>query len=104
MISTKFNSTELHIGDTVRVHTTVVEGNKQRIQIFEGIIISMHGRGENKMITVRRIGSGGVGVERIWPLNSTSIVKIEVQKRASNVRRSKLYYLRELTGKRAVNI
>lgn len=108
MISGKFSAqgkeTDIHIGDTVRVSSQVVEGTKTRIQIFEGILISMRGRGENKTFTVRRIGAGGIGVERIWPLNAKSLVKIEVKKRAGKVRRSKLYYLRNLTGKEAVRV
>lgn len=104
MISAKFNETDLHIGDTVRVHTTVVEGSKQRTQVFEGILIAISGRGEERMITVRRIGAGGIGVERKWPLNARSLVKVDVKKSASNVRRSKLYYLRGLIGRRAVKV
>ncbi|MBI4036851.1 50S ribosomal protein L19 [Candidatus Daviesbacteria bacterium] len=104
MISAKFNETTLNIGDTIRVHTTVVEGNKTRVQVFEGILIALNGRGENQMMTVRRIGAGNLGVERKWPLNGKSIVKIEVKKNAKKVRRSKLYYLRDLIGKRAVRV
>lgn len=104
MISAKFNDTEFNIGDTIRASTTVVEGNKTRVQVFEGILIALSGRGENKMMTVRHIGPGGIGVERKWPLDARSIVKIEVKKKAGKVRRSKLYYLRELTGKRAVRV
>jgi len=104
MISAKFNETEIHIGDTVRVHSQVVEGGKARIQVFEGILIRLRGRGENRTFTVRKIGAGGIGVERTWPLDSKSIVKIEVKKKTTGVRRSKLYYLRELTGKEAVRV
>lgn len=104
MISASLNGTKIHVGDTVRVHTEVVEGNKKRVQIFEGIIIALSGRGENRMMTVRKIGAGGIGVERKWPLNARSIVKVEVKKKAKNVRRSKLYYLRELTGRQAVRV
>lgn len=94
----------MHIGDTVRVHSKVVEGAKTRIQVYEGILISLRGRRENKTFTVRKIGAGGIGVERTWPLNSNSIVKIEVKKKAGKVRRAKLYYLRDLTGKSAVRV
>lgn len=104
MISAKFDSTDLHIGDTVRVHSTVVEGSKTRIQVFEGIIFALSGRGEDQMMKVRHIGAGGIGVERMWPLNAKSIVKVEVKKKAINVRRSKLYYLRDLTGRRATRV
>ncbi len=104
MISAKVNDTDLHIGDTIRVHSSVVEGTRSRVQVFEGILIRMQGRDVNKTFTVRRIGPGGIGVERIWPLDSNSIVKVEVKKRAINVRRSKLYYLRDLIGKSAVRV
>jgi large subunit ribosomal protein L19 len=90
---------ELHIGDTVKVHMRIVEGEKERTQIIEGIIIKMHGGGVRATLTVRKI-SFGVGVERIFPLHSPRVVKIEVVKRAK-VRQAKLYYLRELRGKAA---
>lgn len=104
MISAKFNDTDLKIGDTIRVHSTVVEGAKTRVQVFEGILIALSGREENQMMTVRHISASGIGVERKWPLNSKSLVKIEVKKHASHVRRSKLYYLRDLIGKRATRV
>jgi large subunit ribosomal protein L19 len=104
MISTKFKDTDLHIGDTIRVKNTIVEGAKTRIQTFEGILIAMHGRGENQMMTVRRIGPLGIGVERIWPLNSRTIVEIEVVRKPKKVRRAKLYYLREITGRMATRV
>lgn len=104
MISAKYNNTDIHIGDTLRVHSKVVEGAKTRTQIFEGILISLRGRGENKTFTVRKIGAGGIGVERIWPLNTNSISKIEVKKKGVKVRRAKLYYLRNLTGREAMRI
>ncbi|MBI2597013.1 50S ribosomal protein L19 [Candidatus Daviesbacteria bacterium] len=104
MISAKFNDTDIHIGDTVRVHSKVIEGAKTRIQIFEGILIRLKGRGENRTFTVRRIGAGGIGIEKIWPLDAKVLVKIEVKKKNSGVRRSKLYYLRDLTGKQAVRV
>ncbi len=86
-------------GDTVRVHFKVVEGNRERTQIFEGVIIKRRGSGLSESFTVRRI-SYGVGVERTFPLHSPKIVKIEVI-RKGRVRRAKLYYLRELRGKAA---
>lgn len=86
-------------GDTVNVHYRVKEGDKERIQQYEGVVISDRGSGANKTFTVRKI-SNNVGVERIFPLYSTSIAKIEVKKRGK-VRRSKLFYLRELKGKAA---
>ena len=87
------------VGDSVRVHTKVVEGDKERIQIFAGIVIGRRGRGMNEMFTVRRI-SYGEGVERIFPVNSPRVEKIEVE-RQGNVRRAKLTYLRKRIGKGA---
>lgn len=104
MISIQVNDQNVHIGDTIRVHSKVVEGAKTRIQVFEGILIRLRGRDVNSTFTVRKIGAGGIGVERTWPLDASSIVKIEVKKKAGKVRRSKLYYLRELTGKSAVRV
>lgn len=90
----KFNS-----GDHVRVHVRVIEGDKERVQPFEGDVISIRGEGTNRTFTVRKIASG-VGVERIFPYNSPKIAKIELLKEG-NVRRAKLYYLRNLSGKAA---
>lgn len=86
-------------GDTVRVHAKVVEGNRERIQIFEGVVISRKGQGISEMYTVRKI-SGGVGVERTFPIHTPRVDKIEVV-RYGKVRRAKLYYLRALQGKAA---
>ncbi len=86
-------------GDTVSVHVKVREGDKERIQVFEGVVIKRRGAGINKTFTVRKI-SNGVGVERIFPLNSPNIKKVE-KIRTGKVRRAKLYYLRDLTGKAA---
>lgn len=86
-------------GDTVAVHYNIKEGNKRRIQIFEGVVIRVSGGGVAKNFTIRKV-SFGIGVERIIPLNSPLISKIEV-KRIGKVRRSRLYYLRELSGKSA---
>jgi len=91
---------EIKPGYTVRVHQKIQEGDKQRIQVFEGLVISKkHGQGVNSMITVRKI-SHGVGVERIFPVHSPNIEKIEVVKK-SKVRRAKLYYIRHKTAKQA---
>jgi large subunit ribosomal protein L19 len=90
---------KLKVGDYVKVHLKVKEGEKERIQIFEGTIISLRGGGTNRMITVRRL-SYGIGVERVVPYNSPNIAKIEVL-RHGEVRRAKLYYLRERVGKSA---
>lgn len=90
---------KLEIGDTVRVYVKVVEGNRERLQNFEGIVIKMQGGGIRKTFTVRRI-SYGVGVERTFPYHSPRIGRIEVV-RQGVVRRAKLYYLRERTGKAA---
>jgi large subunit ribosomal protein L19 len=87
------------VGDSVRVHTKVVEGDKERIQIFSGVVIGRRGRGLNEMFTVRRI-SYGEGVERIFPVNSPRVEKIEVE-RHGDVRRAKLTYLRKRIGKGA---
>src|SRR5262249_41000293 len=86
-------------GDTVRVHVKVIEGEKERLQLFEGIVIRRRGEGGRASFTVRRI-SYGVGVERTFPLHSPRIERVEVARR-SRVRRSKLYYLRGLAGKAA---
>ena len=86
-------------GDTVKVHVRVKEGDKERIQIFQGLVISRKGGGSRQMFTVRKI-SGGVGVERMFPLFSPTIDRIEVE-RHGRVRRAKLYYLRDLRGKAA---
>jgi large subunit ribosomal protein L19 len=86
-------------GDTVRVHARIVEGEKERTQIFEGIVIRKRGEGVKASFTVRRI-SYGVGVERTFPLHSPRIERVELVRR-SRVRRSKLYYLRGLAGKAA---
>ena len=96
----KKNVAEVVPGDTIRVHQIVREGTKERIQVFEGVVIARRGgRGISATITVRKL-SFGIGVERIFPLHSPRIVKIERVK-SSQVRRSKLYYLRGLTGKAA---
>ncbi len=87
----------MSVGDTINVHARIVEGAKERVQIFQGVLISRKGRGINEMIMVRRIVDNE-GVERTWPLHSPMIGKIEVVRRG-DARRSKLYYLRDRVGK-----
>jgi large subunit ribosomal protein L19 len=88
---------KMDIGDTVNVHCRIVEGDKERIQIFQGVLIARAGRGINEMMTVRRIVDD-VGVERVFPMNSPRIAKFEVLRKA-DARRAKLYYLRDRVGK-----
>jgi len=95
----KDNLPDFNVGDTVRVHYKVKEGNRERIQVFEGTVIKRQGGGVRETFTVRRI-SYGVGVERTFPLHSPRIEKIEITRRGK-VRRAKLYYLREREGKSA---
>ncbi len=90
---------EFRPGDTVKVHVKVTEGNRERIQVFEGVVIARQHGGMRETFTVRKI-SGGVGVERIFPLHCPSVDRIEVV-RHGKVRRAKLYYLRKLSGKAA---
>lgn len=85
------------IGDTLNIHYRIIEGEKQRIQVFQGVLIAARGRGVNRMITVRRIVANE-GVERIFPLHSPRIAKIEIVRRG-DARRAKLYYLRQRVGK-----
>jgi large subunit ribosomal protein L19 len=90
---------EFRAGDTLKVHARVVEGNRSRIQIFQGVVIRIHGSGVGRTFTVRKV-SFGVGVERTFPLNSPIFEQIEIVTRG-DVRRAKLYYLRNLRGKAA---
>ena len=91
-----------NVGDSVKVHTKVVEGDKERIQIFSGVVIGKRGRGLEEMFTVRRI-SYGEGVERIFPVNSPRVDKIEIERHGA-VRRAKLTYLRKRVGKGATAV
>ncbi len=88
---------EFQIGDTVEVHTRILEGGKERIQIYSGVVTARRGRGTGEMFTVRRIVAGE-GVERTFPVHSPKVAKVEV-KRHGRVRRAKLYYLQERVGK-----
>ena len=86
-------------GDTISVHYKIIEGNKERIQVFRGVVIQIKGTGETKTFTVRKM-SGNIGVERIFPMNSPYIKEIEINK-VGKVRRARIYYFRNLTGKKA---
>jgi large subunit ribosomal protein L19 len=96
-------NTTFNVGDTVRVMYKIIEGGKERIQPFEGIVIGKKGESVSKTFTVRRIGAGGIGVERIFPVYSPNIADIQVVK-AGQVRRAKLYYLRGKLGKAATKV
>ena len=91
---------ELHPGDTVNVHVRIVEGNRERVQAFQGVVIGIKGGGINKFFTVRRVAAHGIGVERSFPYYSPRIEKVEVLRHAK-VRRAKLYFLRQRSGKAA---
>ncbi|HVW14390.1 MAG TPA: 50S ribosomal protein L19 [Mucilaginibacter sp.] len=95
----KKNVPAFKAGDTVSVHYKIREGNKERIQVYQGVVIQRNGAGTTETFTVRKV-SNGVGVERIFPINSPNIDKIEVNS-YGKVRRAKLFYLRDLTGKAA---
>ena len=90
---------EFHSGDTISVHYKIIEGNKERIQVFRGVVIQIKGYGSTKTFTVRKM-SGNIGVERIFPIQSPYIKEIEVNK-VGKVRRARIYYFRKLTGKNA---
>ncbi len=90
-------------GDTIEIQYKVVEGGKERLQPFEGVVIAKRGAGQSKTFTVRRIGAGKIGVERIFPLLSPNIKSLTVVKKGQS-RRAKLYYLRERTGKQAIKV
>jgi len=87
----------MDIGDNVNVHVRIVEGDKERVQVFQGVLIARSGRGVNEMITVRRVVED-IGIERIFPINSPMIAQFEIVRRGDS-RRAKLYYLRERVGK-----
>lgn len=87
-------------GDIIRVHQKITEGDKTRTQIFEGTVLGIRGRGENKMFTVRKL-VGDVAVERIWPILSPNIERVDIKAHSKKkIRRAKLYYLRDKTGKK----
>ncbi len=95
----RFDLPEFRTGDTVRVHGRIIEGDKERVQIYEGVVLRRSGMGINQSFTVRKI-SNGIGVERVFPLHSPRILKLEVVS-SGKVRRSRIYYLRALQGKAA---
>ncbi len=95
-----YKDKQFSVGDTVKVHFNVKDGDKNRIQIFEGILIAVANRGMGKVFTVRKIAASGIGVEKITPVNSPVIADIELVTKG-DVRRGKLYYLRDRVGKRA---
>ena len=96
----KSQAPEMKPGDTVRVHTRIVEGDRERVQVFQGTIIRLRSGGVNANFTVRRVASDNIGVERTFPIHSPRVEKVQVIRQA-RVRRAKLYYLRGLTGKAA---
>lgn len=99
----KIKDVAVKVGDTVRVYQKIKEGDKTRTQVFEGIVIAVKNQQDGKSFTVRKIGAMGIGMERIWPLNCPSILKIEVVK-SPKVKRAKLYYLRSRKGKSAKEV
>ncbi len=101
--SVSWKEVKFAVGDTIRVHQTFEEGDKTRTQIFEGLVIAIRGHVGLKSFVVRRIASNNVGVEKIFPIESPTISKVEVKKKG-NVRRAKLYFLRERTGKKATKV
>lgn len=94
---------EFGVGDTIKVSQTIKEGDKTRTQAFQGIVIAIRGDGQGKNFIVRKIAVGGVGVEKIYPINTPTVTGIEIIKKGK-VRRAKLYYLRNLLGKKATKI
>ena len=95
----KENAPQFHVGDTVKVYAKIKEGNRERIQVFEGIVLKREGGSSRETFTVRKFSSG-VGVEKTWPLHSPNVEKVEIV-RYGKVRRAKLYYLRGRVGKAA---
>ena len=95
----KENAPEFHVGDTVKVYAKIKEGNRERIQVFEGTVLKRQGGGARETFTVRKF-SNGIGVEKTWPVHSPNVEKIEVVRRGK-VRRAKLNYLRDRVGKKA---
>lgn len=103
MNSAQILGTKISIGDLIDVHHKIKEEDKEKVQIYRGIVISIKGKATGKSFTVRRIGAGSIGVERIWPVLSPSLVKIEV-KQKGQLKRAKLYYLRYRHGREASKV
>ncbi|KKU01335.1 MAG: 50S ribosomal protein L19 [Candidatus Woesebacteria bacterium GW2011_GWE1_45_18] len=104
-LKTLHHETEFGVGDRIKVHQKIKEGEKERTQVFEGMVIALKNRQEGKTITLRRIGAGNVGIERIFPLTSPLLEKIEVVKRGTQgVRHAKLYFTREKSPKEIAEI
>lgn len=99
----QYNDQTITVGDTVRIHQRIVEEKKSRVQVFEGVVIAVRGKESGKSFVVRKIGNGGIGIEKIFPILLPSIEKIEI-KRKGQTRRSKLYYLRGRIGKAASKV
>lgn len=98
-----YQDQKISVGDTIKIHQEIKDGEKTRVQIFEGIVIAIKNRQTNKSFTVRKISANSIGVEKIFPVNLPAIKKIEI-KRRGQVRRNKLYYLRERIGKSATRV
>src|SRR3972149_7457383 len=100
---TLITGTTVHVGDLIRLHLKVIEGEKERSQIFEGMIIAIRGRDSNQTFTVRKIAAGNIGVERIFPVSSPWILKTEIKK-PGHVRRAKLFYTRHKSTKQVAQL
>lgn len=103
-ISADIKNTSVHVGDLIRVHQRILEGDKERTQVFEGMVMGIKGRGENRTFTVRKIASAGIGVEKIFPVLSPWLLKIEIKKPAGRVRRAKLNFIRAQSARRVAQI
>ena len=98
-----FNDQIINVGDTVRLHQQIKEGEKSRVQIFEGIIIAVQNEAASRTFTIRRMAANGIGVEKIVPVNLPGLVKIQIKSKG-DVRRAKLFYLRDRIGKAATRV
>lgn len=102
-ISTQIKGVAVHVGDILRLHQRIIEGEKERVQIFEGLLIGIRGRGTNQTFTVRKIAAGNIGVERVFPTDTPWITKVEVKK-TGHVRRAKLTYVRKQSARQVAQI